>query len=168
MRVRSFIPMAALALTAACATTAPTTGTPADEQAIKAMASKYAELWNKHDAKGVAAMVAEDYHTIDANGADIQGRPAFQKAATEQFAATPAGQTLTVSTGYVQWISATAATAGGTWSTAGGAVGAPDKGAWSSTVVKNGSDWLIANNLVAAAPPAAAPMAADTAKAVKK
>lgn len=169
MRFRLFLSMAALILVAACTPATPTAGSAADEQAITNLANKYAELWNKHDAKGVAAMVAEDFHSIDATGADIQGRAAFEKAAADLFAAGPASQTLTITTGYIKWINGTAATAGGTWNTTDGQAGAPDRGAWSSTVIKRGGGWLIANSLSADAPPApAAPMAADTAKAVKK
>ncbi|MEO5798872.1 MAG: SgcJ/EcaC family oxidoreductase [Gemmatimonadales bacterium] len=168
MTTRTLLATLAFAATTACTSAPASVGSAADETAIKELGTTYADLWNKHDAAGVAALVADDYHTIDATGADIQGRAAFQKAAADQFAMSPAGQVLTITTGYITWINANAATAGGTWSAPGGPAGVPDKGAWSSTVVKSGGKWLIANSLTANAPGApAAPMASDTAKVGK-
>ncbi|MES2305149.1 MAG: SgcJ/EcaC family oxidoreductase [Gemmatimonadota bacterium] len=168
MTTRSLLASIAFAVVAACSPAPAAVGSAADETAIKALGAAYADLWNKHDAAGVAALVADDYHTIDATGADIQGRAAFQKAAADQFAMSPAGQTLTINTGFITWINANAATAGGTWSAPGGPAGSPDKGAWSSTVIKSGGKWLIANSLSANAPDAPAPpMASDTAKVGK-
>jgi hypothetical protein len=81
-----------------------------------------------------------------------------------QFAARPAGMTMTLTTGFVKWLSATSAVAGGGWSIAGTGAEAPSRGSWISAWQKRNGAWLIASGLGAVEPPTS-PMASDTAHA---
>lgn len=151
---------------AACATPpAPTTGTAADEAAIRAIGTTYADAWNKGDTGTLVALAAEDYEAVSADGKVTKGRAGVEteaKAAAAARAGLPLK--LSVETSLFRWTSATTAAVGGTWTMAGVPPGmGADKGAWSSTVGK-GADgqWRMLTGLVSEyvpppAPPAAVP-----------
>lgn len=156
-----------VALVAGCTPAAPATGSAADEQAVRDIATAYAAAWDKGDAPAIAAMVTEDYHGFDIMGSYFADRAAFEKATAEQLTARPAGQTITITTSYVRFLGANAAAAGGTWTIAGPAGPLPSAGVWTATDVKVDGKWLVATNHPAVPAVMAAPMAADTA-VVKK
>ena len=149
---------------AACTASSPAIGTAADEQAIRDGGAKWSAAWNKGDAKAMAAMVTDDYESIDASGVHTQGRPAFEQAMAAQFAGRPAGMTMTITTGFVKWLSATSAVAGGGWSVAGPTAEMSARGSWISAYQKQDGAWLIASGLGANEPPGM-PMVSDTAHA---
>ena len=93
------------------------TGTPADEQAIRAIAPAYAAAFSKHDAKAMAALSTEDYEDVDAMGVHTQGRAAIETNMGKQFAMMPANMAMTTTTTFVKFLSSTSAVAGGTWQT---------------------------------------------------
>ena len=143
---------AVLALTSACATSTTATGTAADETAIRGVAGKCAEAFNKNDDAGLSALVAEDYLAVLPDGTIVKGRAAFEES-EKQEAAKRAGLqlTLNVQTSSVDWISGSAATAVGTWSLAGLPPGlSSGKGSWIATM-KKGDDgqWRLWRGLVA-------------------
>ena len=127
------------------------TGTPADEQAIRAIAPAYAAAFSKHDAKAMAALSTEDYEDIDAMGVHTQGRAGIETNMGKQFAMMPANMAMTTTTTFVKFLSATSAVAGGTWQTTPAMPG--DKGAWMGVVVKKDTTWLMTSSLGAAAMP---------------
>jgi len=150
----------------------PTAGTAADEAAIRSLATKYADAWNKGDAAALASLVTDDYEAVNPDGTVDKGRAgaeAREKAAAAQRAG--ANLTLNVDTTFLKWSGASAAAAGGTWTIDGGAPGAgPTKGAWSSFLVK-GADgrWKQATGLVAAfQPPPPPPAPKPTSSTGKK
>lgn len=151
--------LATLCIVATGCTPASSTGTAADEQAIRDGGAKWSEAWNKGDARVMAAMVTEDYESIDASGVHTQGRAAFEKSMTEQFSVRPPGMTMTITSGFVKWLSATTAVAGGTWSVGGPT---PARGSWTGSYQKINGTWLLASGLAASEPPSS-PMASDTA-----
>lgn len=168
MRVLAVRALALVALfgLSACAPApapAPTTGTSDDEVAIRGLASKYAEAWNKGDIAVLSAMVTEDFEAVMPDGTVIKGKAANEEAEKKALAGRQGlPLVLSVTTGYVKFGGATSASAGGPWTLAGLPPGAgADKGAW-TIFVKKGSDgaWLIASSLVAdfvPPPPAPAP-----------
>lgn len=81
-----------------------------------------------------------------------------------QFAGRPAGMAMTITTGFVKWLSATSAVAGGGWSVTGPTAAMSARGSWISAYRKKGGAWLIASGLGAHEPPAM-PMVSDTAHA---
>jgi uncharacterized protein (TIGR02246 family) len=127
------------------------TGTPADEQAIRAIASAYAAAFSKHDAKAMAALSTEDYEDIDAMGVHTQGRAGIEQNMGKEFAMMPANMAMTTTTTFVKFLSPTSAVAGGTWQTTPAMPG--DRGSWMAVAVKKDSTWLMTASLGAAAMP---------------
>jgi uncharacterized protein (TIGR02246 family) len=154
MRSRSLSWFAGLAVLLLPACTGPGaaagTGTPADEQAIRAIAPAYAAAFSKHDAKAMAALSTEDYEDVDATGVHTQGRAAIETNMGKQFAMMPANVAMTTTTTFVKFLSATSAVTGGTWQTTPAMAGQPDKGAWMGVVVKKDTTWLMTSSLGAA------------------
>ena len=170
MKLRILPAVVGLFLAAGCAAP-PTAGTPADEAAIRSLATQYAEAWNKSDAAALARLVTDDYEAVNPDGSADKGRAGFE-AREKAAAAERAGAhlTLTVNTTFLKWSGANAAATGGTWTIDGAApASGPTKGAWSSFVVK-GTDgrWKQSTGLVAAfqapAPPPAPKPAPSTGK----
>lgn len=151
--------VACLLMVAACAPPpAPTSGTAADEAALRGMGAKYADAFNKGDATALAAMVTDDYQAVSADGTAITSKAAFETmekdSATKR---TGLPLKLSIETMYVKWAGANVATLGGTWAMAGMPPGmGADKGAWTGMAEK-GADgqWKLATGLVAeyVAPP---------------
>jgi uncharacterized protein (TIGR02246 family) len=135
------------------------TGTPADEQAIRALAPAYAAAFTKHDAKAMAAMSTEDYEDVDPMGVHTQGRAGIETNMTKGFATMPANMAMTATTTFVKFLSPTTAVAGGMWQTTPAMPG--DKGSWMAVAVKKDSTWLMTSSLGAADMTS---MMADTAK----
>ena len=151
-----------LAMTA-CAQAPAATGTSEDEAAIRANGNKFAEAWNKGDVAAMTAMLADNYHAVEADGTLIEGK-AKSEARERESASQRAGLglTLNIQTSYIHWINANNASVGGTWTLAGLPPGAgADKGAWTALTQK-GADgqWKIATALVAEYHPPPAPPAA--------
>ena len=126
----------AIMLAVVACTTPPSTGTAADEQAIRDGGTRWSAGWNKGDVKAMAG----------------------------QFASRPAGMTMTITTGFVKWLSPTSAVAGGGWSVSGPTAAMSARGSWSSAYQKKDGAWLIASGLGANEPPTM-PMVSDTARA---
>lgn len=157
----------ALAAMAACAGAEPaaTTGTAEDEAAIRAQVTAYAAAYTAKDAAALAAFATEDYQAVNADGSKTSGRAAVQASVAAEMAMMPAEVSMTVSatTDYLTWMSATHAVAGGTWSATGAPAGSgPDRGAWMSVFRKDADGtWRMSHGMSApyvpmpAMPPAA-------------
>jgi uncharacterized protein (TIGR02246 family) len=156
---------------AACAPApapATATGTSDDEVAIRGLASRYAEAWNKGDIPTLATMVTDDYEAVTPDGTVIKGKAASEESEKKALAQRAGlSLVLAVNTSFVNFGSANSAAAGGTWTLAGLPPGAgAEKGAW-SVFVKKAADgqWRMASGLVADyVPPPAPPVPADKAK----
>ena len=165
MKVRALqgFALMGLLLTVACAPPpAATTGTAADEAAIRAMGAKYADLWNKNDVAGLVTMVTEDYEVVTPEGAVIKGRAGFEEDQKKAaIARTGLPLKLNVTTAYVKWGGANSASIGGEWTMDGVPPGvAANKGAWTMFAVRGADNqWRMATGLVADAkmPPPVAP-----------
>jgi uncharacterized protein (TIGR02246 family) len=141
----------------ATSTSVPAQGTAEDEAALRALGEKYAAAFNAGDANALSQLVTEDFEAIGADGTHTQGRTQFLAMEQEGIKQrTDAGLSLTLSTttGYVDWIDANHAVVGGTYTIGGVPAGAPGNGAW-IVVCEKAADgqWLMANSLVAEAPP---------------
>ncbi len=151
MRDHSYALLAAsvaLALAACSPPPAAPTGTAADEQQIRGLADAYAKAFSTHDAKPVAAILADDYEDVTAQGLHEQGAKATLDQMTKDMAMMPAGGTMTATTTYVKWISDKAAIAGGTYTMGGPSMpGMPSKGAWMGVAVKKDSTWKMVSSL---------------------
>jgi uncharacterized protein (TIGR02246 family) len=70
---------------------APSPAQPTDEQQIKAIEQIWDDAWNRHDAKAMASVLADDADFITVGGMKLRGREAFQahqeKVQGAQFAA---------------------------------------------------------------------------------
>ena len=94
MRSRSLSLLAALAvaLLPACAKNTPSaTASPADEAAVRALSDRYADAFNKRDAKAFSALFTEDYEDVDPTGKHTQGRAA-RRAGSRRLGAAAAGR----------------------------------------------------------------------------
>ena len=151
MRNRSFPLLAAgaaLALAACSPPSAATTGTAADEQQIRGLADAWVKTFNTHDTKPVAAVMADDYEDVTAQGLHEQGAKATLDQMTKDMASMPPGGTMTATTTYVKWLSDKAAVAGGTYTMGGPSMpGMPSKGAWMGVAVKKDSTWKMVSSL---------------------
>jgi hypothetical protein len=76
-RVLQACALAGVLTMAACARAqAPAaTGTADDEAAIRANGPKFAEAWNRGDVAAISAMIADNYHSVAADGTMIEARP---------------------------------------------------------------------------------------------
>ena len=153
MRCRSFslfAPLAVLAI-AACSPPAagPTTGTAADEQAIRGFAGAWATAFSTGDTKPVAAILADDYEDVTPAGVHEKGSKALLDQMAKGMAMMPPGMKMTMSatTEYVKFLSDKAAVAGGTYTMSGGMPSMPSKGAWIGVAVKKDSTWKMQSSL---------------------
>lgn len=167
MRIRFGLTTLALLFLAACAPKPASTGSAADETAITSMSATYADGWNKGDVKALSAMLSEDIHTTEITGDQISGKAAWEKATSDNFAARPAGQTLTITNSYLRWLDGNTVAVSGGWSVAGAPAGAPAKGSWSNIVARTATGWQILASHVSVDFVLPAPMAADTSKVGK-
>ena len=145
-----FASVSVLAL-AACSppAAAPTTGTAADETAIKGLASAWATAYSTGDTKPVAAVLADDYEDFTPNGVHNKGPKPVLDEMAKQMAAMPKDMKMTMAatTEYVRFLSDKAAVAGGSYTMAGGMPGMPNKGAWMGVAVKKDSTWKMVSSL---------------------
>lgn len=152
-RFSALLALFAVAGLQACSPPAPAaTGSPADEQAIRELAGKYAAAFGGRDTAALGALVSDDYETVEATGQHTQGRASFLAMMGQEFASMPAGMTLSMSatTTYVRWIDANHAIAGGTWETTPAMPPMPSKGSWMAVVAKEGDAWKMKSALGAA------------------
>jgi ketosteroid isomerase-like protein len=140
-----------------------TQGSAQDETAIRGLADKFVAAFNANNAAGIAAIVTDDYRSVAADGTAINGKAGVEKSESEAVQLRQKmnlNLTLSVSTDFLQWIDASNATIGGTWSITGAPGGSPNKGSWMGVAHKSaGGEWLLSSSLAAdyVAPPLPAP-----------
>jgi len=171
MRTRLLQGLACVGVLVLAACSAATSGSAADEAALRGMGAKYAAAFNAGDTAALAAMVTDDYEVVGADGTEVKGKAAFEEAEKKSAAQrTGLGLKLDVKTTYVKWMGADHAALGGTWTMAGVPPGmGGDRGAWSG-VASKGSDavWRLATGLVAQYVAPVAPAPTPTPKATPK
>jgi uncharacterized protein (TIGR02246 family) len=61
----------------------------ADEQEVRQAVTKFVELYNEHNAKGLADLYAEDARVVFRDGTEVDGRKEIARSFEEAFAETP-------------------------------------------------------------------------------
>ena len=153
MRTLRSTPFALLALALACTPKSggggAATGTPEDEQAIRALTDKYAAAMTARDTTALGAITANDFEIVDPTGKHQQSRADALAAAARDYAMMPANMPVTMkaTTSFVRWIDATHAVASGTWEMSPAMPGMPGKGSWLAVDVKQGTEWKVQSAL---------------------
>ena len=126
-------------------------GTAADSAGIRALATTYAEAFNKHDTSVLKPVIADDYQDVDATGMVTQGATVMLQRMDSGMKAMPmpAGMTMSATTTYIRFLSPTSAVAGGTFSLSPATPGMPSRGAWMGAAVKKDSTWQMVASLAA-------------------
>jgi uncharacterized protein (TIGR02246 family) len=151
--------MAVVLMTGACAT-APQVDVAAEEQAIRAISSRWLELETARDAAGIAGLFAEDGAMYRPGREPIVGRAAIEGHLGENFQREP-NATSSWSTDRVDVGSGgDLAVERGTWSSTGSSEG-DDRG-WYLTLYRKGEGgWAVVADMVVSTTPA--PAAAEPA-----
>jgi uncharacterized protein (TIGR02246 family) len=80
-----------------------------DEAAIRKASADFVAAWNRHDAKAMAALFAEDGDIINPSGRAARGRAEVEKLFTEEHAAVMKGSTYVLTKGDVRLLGPTTA-----------------------------------------------------------
>lgn len=123
----------------ACVTTLAQTKT---DPGIDQLLADYQAAWAKADAKGLAALYAQNAIRMGPEGA-VVGRQAIQKMFEQNFAGAWKGTKVTITGGRLESVSADVRVHEGTFAVSGGS-GAPQKGRYLNTLVRQGNAWRIA------------------------
>jgi uncharacterized protein (TIGR02246 family) len=123
----------------------------ADPDAQK-LADQYQALFNKADGKGLTALYTADALRLGPDGQMLKGRAAIEKSYGDAFSGALKGATLTLQSGATQAIAPDVKVMEGRFSTTGGA---PVKGRYVNTIVRQSGEWLLAT-VVTIPDPAAA------------
>ena len=147
--LRRALPFLAAVALAACSSPPPaaTTGTAADEAAIRGLANAWATAFSTRDTKPVAAVLADDYEDVTPAGLHEQGAKFMLDQMAKGMAMMPAGMPMTATTTFVRFLSDKAAIAAGTYAMPSGMAGMPSKGAWMGVAVKQDSTWKMVSSL---------------------
>jgi uncharacterized protein (TIGR02246 family) len=156
--MRNGIPvLAALALALGLATPA----VAGDEEAVKAVASQWAEAWNAGDMPAVGALYAEDADYINFFGESTKGRAEIEASFTEVHSTVYKGTKVSIEPTSVQFVKPDVAIFDTDWEfsdvpeTEGPAT--PSKGQSTVVLVKQGEAWKITAHRTRIPTPAPAP-----------
>jgi uncharacterized protein (TIGR02246 family) len=121
---------------------------------LDALLQQYQSAWNKGDAKSLAALYSQNAVRMQPTGASLMGRAAIEKFFVDSFAGVWKGTKLTLKAGATQRVNADVRVQEGTFEVSGG-TGAPARGRYLNTVVREGGQWKLASVApVADTPPA--------------
>lgn len=115
---------------------------------IQKLADAFVAAWAKADAKGIAALHAENAIRSTPEGLVYVGRAAIEKVFTEVFAGPFKGTKLVVTPGEERTITPDVVVASGTYEIVGGNV-PPEtgtKGIYVNTLVRQGGRWLLVSS----------------------
>ena len=120
-----------------------------NENAIRALYQQFGELWNKHDAAGLANMWALDGDHIEPDGHHADGRDAILDLLTKQHGSVFKNTVLTLGIEDVWFMTGDVALVDGTYAISGivapdGTPIAPRKGNITSVLLKEGGKWWLA------------------------
>lgn len=115
---------------------------------VQKVADAFVAAWAAGDAKGLAALHADNAIRSTPEGMIHAGRAAIEKAFTEAFAGPFKGTTLQVVPGEERTINANVVVASGTYAITGGNVpaGAVTKGIYVNTLVREGGRWMLVSS----------------------
>lgn len=111
---------------------------------LDALLQQYQSAWNKGDAKSLAALYTQNAVRMQTTGAPLMGRAAIEKYFADSFAGAWKGTTLTLKAGATQRLNADVRIQEGTFEVSGG-TGAPQRGRYLNTVVRDGGQWKLAS-----------------------
>jgi uncharacterized protein (TIGR02246 family) len=123
--------------------------TPSDEEAIKQRSEAFAEAWRQADAKGIAALFAENGDTISPDGQTYSGRAAIESRYRELFEGMYKGTQIAIATTSIRLLQPDVAVVDGSYEITGmkgpdGKEMAAVKGLYTNLAVKEGAEWHIA------------------------
>lgn len=119
----------------------------ADEAAIKKIEQIWDDNWNRHDPKGMAAVLAEDADFVNVNGEWFKGRSAFQAPMTRAHAMQFKDSTRTTLSTAVKFLTPDIAVVHSTWRISGdrradgSLLSQPREGVMTRVVVKRNGTW---------------------------
>ncbi len=127
---------------------AQTKGNAKDREAIKSIALKWQDTWNRHDMKAIAALVAEDVDLITAGGAWLKSRKEFEEDHAKSHEGMFRESVLTMKNSAVKFIRPDVAVAHAEWSlkdvkNPDGTLRQPQQGIFTWAVEKRKGKWLI-------------------------
>jgi uncharacterized protein (TIGR02246 family) len=122
---------------------------------LKRLADAYTAAWNKGDAKALAALHTTEGMRVAIDGKVAIGRQAIEQSLTELMAGPYRGTKLGIVQGQTTRVSQDVYVNEGRFSVAGGAppAGAPTRGHYVNTLVRQSGRWLIGVNVAFAPPP---------------
>src|SRR5687767_11545338 len=123
----------------ACVTTL---GQTKSDPGIDQLLADYQAAWAKADAKGLAALYTQNAVRMGPEG-PVFGRQAIQTMFEQNFAAAWKGSKVTITGGRIESVSADVRVHEGTFQVSG-PTGAPQKGRFLNTLVRQGKEWRIA------------------------
>jgi uncharacterized protein (TIGR02246 family) len=120
-----------------------------NEEAIRKTYDQYTAAWNKHDAKGMAAMWVEDGDEVEPDGHIAKGRAELEKMLTMQHGSVMKKTKLTLTIDTVWFLNSNVALVDGTYEVSGivtpdGKELPPRKGRLSSILLDERGQWSIA------------------------
>ena len=123
------------------------------EQAMDALAQKYADAWKAADAAGCASIYSDDADVIDFMGMSAKGKAAIQESITQTLGTYPGSSIEIVRTG-IHPVSADVVVSDGTWEVTGAQApeGAPTKGFYTIVLAKQGDAWQVVSGRTKVAP----------------
>ena len=120
-----------------------------DEAEIRNLQRRQQEAWNRHDAKGYAALFAEDGEVVNVVGWWWKGRPEIESKLTEAYKFVFRESTLTIDEVHVRFLTPEIAVAHVLWSMSGAktppGIREPRKGIQTQVLQKRAAKWLIAS-----------------------
>lgn len=120
-----------------------------DEAAIRALQTRQAEAWNRHDAKAYAGLFMEDGDVVNVVGWWWKGRPEIEAKLTAAFAGVFRDSSLTITAVHVRFLADDIAVAHVLWTLAGARMppGMPEprQGIQLQVLQRAGGRWLIAS-----------------------
>jgi uncharacterized protein (TIGR02246 family) len=120
------------------------TGPSADERAIRQTATTFADAYNKHDAKAIAALFTPDGQLVDETGDVVQGREKVEGVFAAVFQEYPEATT-SVNVRSVRFLSPSIAEEDGATSVIHEPGMAPETGRYVVVHVKRDGKWLMAS-----------------------
>ena len=117
---------------------------PASDPDLAKLLDQYQSAWNKGDAKALAALYTQNALRMQTTGAALAGRAAIEQFFVQSFAGPWKGTKLVLKAGRTERVNADVRVQEGTFEVTGG-TGAPQRGRYMNTVVREGTEWKLAS-----------------------
>ena len=108
------------------------------------LVEQYQSAWSKGDAKGLAALYSQNAIRMQITGAPLMGKAAIEQFFVQAFAGAWKGTRLSLKAGLTQSVNADVRIQEGPFEVTGG-TGAPQRGRYVNTVVREGGQWKLAS-----------------------